>query len=307
MDIVVKDRIFDSGNSDNNDRNQPLIELASSIDDVVGICLVSANVPFTYYVFDSTNNTFVITVSGTPYTITIPPQTVNIAELPLVFASAFSAVSNSTNFQFYVDNTTSQLVIYNTAAASFSLDFTASTAAYDFLGFAATTYSSATVLSLGGIYDNSGIALTSTYTAIVSPFAVNMSGEPQMFLHDRFVGPALNGSIANDTNSADIIGEFRVNTNYQGYITYENPAPVMYQTQIASVKKLHLYLTVGNRTTPLDLEGAKFQIKLRFFCRKKQVDSHGADQFGNANVASVTGGGSVQLRRDVGRGAVFRR
>lgn len=314
MDLVVKDRVFDSGRANNSNKNEPLIELATSIDDVVGVCLVSANIPFTYFVFDSTNNTFVLTVASTPYTITIPAQTVNTAELPLVFANAFSAAgftSSTTptlaSWQFFVDNTTSQLVIYNTSATAFSVSFTGSTAAYDFLGFSATTYNSATVTSLGGINDNSGVALTGSYTAIVSPYAINMSGEPQMFLHDRYIGPALNGAITNDTNASDIIGEFRVNTNYQGYITYENPSPIMYQTQIASVKKLNLYLTLGSRTTPLDLQGAKFQVKLRFFCRKKQVDSFGPDQFGNSNVASVVGGGSAQLRRDVGRGHVFQR
>lgn len=309
MDVIVKDRTFDSGRAGNSNANEPLIELKTSITDIIGACVVSANVPFTYNVFDSSNNTFAM--SGT--TITIPSQTPNAISLPYVLSSAYTlaSVTNAGNYGFFVDNTTSLLVFYNTAGTSFTLDFTASTAAYDQLGFSNTTYSStlhSTLIAAGNtIYGNDDVALTSTYHVLVSPYTVNLSGPAQMYVHCRLLGPAMNGAVTNDSNSGDIIGDFRVNTNYQGTITYENTAPVKYDAQIPSLRKVQLYLTTGSSTTPLDLRGAKWQVKIRFFCRKKEVDTVGQDGNGNRNVSSVSGGGDVQMRDSNARSVLGRK
>lgn len=309
----MKDRTFDSARALNSNANEPLIELKTPIADVVGACIVSASVPFTYYVFDSTNNTFKIGST----TVTVAEQTLNSAALPAELSAAVTkaSVSGAANYAFFVDSTTSKLVVYNTAGTSFTLDFTASTACYAQLGFAATTYSSSLhsdLIAAGTtVYSNDAVALSSSYHVLVSPYSVNLSGPNQMYVHCRYLGPAMNGAITNDSNAADIIGDFRVNTNYQGTITYENPTPVMYECQMPSLRKLHLYLTTGSNTSALDLRGQTYQIKIRFFCRSRQNRTYGTDNGGNANISSVGSGADYQMRQDVKRpkiwnaGAVF--
>lgn len=300
MDIVWKDRTFDSLRANNANANEPLIELKTPIADVVGACVISASVPFTYYVFDSTTNQFKLGST----TVTIPEQTMNSNNLYNELSAAITkaGVSSPGNYVFFVDSTTSKLVIYNTAGTSFTLDFSIANSCYAQLGFSNTTYSSSLhsdLIAAGTtVYDNAGTALTSTYHVLVAPYCVALSGPNQMYVHCRYLGPAMNGAITNDSNSADIIGDFRVNTNYQGTITYENPAPVMYECQMPSVKKVHLYLTVGSNTSALDLRGQTYQVKIRFFCRKRQSQGYGVDAAGNANIASVGSGASYQMRND---------
>lgn len=297
-EYIIKDRVIDSSRAVNSNYNEPIVELKSPINDVVGACIMSANIPFTYYTIDSTNNTFVLQST----TVTIPAQTCNANNFTYVLANAVTAasVSGAANFGFIVDNTTTQLIIYNTAGTSFTIDFTASTAASEALGFAAASYTStlhSTLISGGTtVYGNDDVALNSSYHVLVSPFAANLTGPGQIYVHDKILGPAMNGAITNESNYGDIVGEVRVNTNYQGIITYDNIAPAMYECQTPSIKKLQLYLTLGSRTTSLDLQGQKFQVKIRFFCRKRAQDKYGVDANGNGNVASVGTGASFMLR-----------
>ena len=74
MEVYVKDRVFDSARALNGDPNKPVIEMQTPISDIVGACLIRANVPFTYYVFDATNNTFTVEISGTTTTVRIVPR-----------------------------------------------------------------------------------------------------------------------------------------------------------------------------------------------------------------------------------------
>lgn len=300
MDIIIKDRTFDSGRASNGDANEPIIELKTAITDIVGACLISANVPFTYYVFDSSNNVFRIGAT----TVTIPPQTCNAISLPYVLTTSITTagVSGAANYFFFVDNTTSQLVIYNTTS-SFTMDFTASNNASDALGFAPSTYASATGLT---VYGNDDVQISSAYHFIISPFTVNLSGPSQMYLHCRVIGPAMNGAITNDSNASDIIGDFRVNTNYQGTITYQNVAPVQFSAQIQSLRKVQLYLTTGSATDKTDLRGAKFQAKIRFFCRNNDTNLNGADVAGNRNIKTVDSGGR-SITREMDRSGVGKR
>lgn len=303
MDYVVKDRTFDSLKNINGSTDYPIIELGTSIADIQGACLVSANVPFTYYVFNTTNNQFKMGTTAQTL-VTIPPQTCNAVTLPSILANALSAagVANASNYVFYMDNTTSQLVVYNTQPVSFQMDFTVANNCATTLGFASAVYTAALQSSIGTVYANDGTTLNSTYYIVVSPYCVNLSGPSQMFLHCDYIGPAMAGAITNDSNASNIIGDFRVNTNYQGTITYENIAPEVYLAPIASLKRVKLYLTTGSSTVPLVLNGSPFQVKMRFFCRSKQNNVIGADDRGNRNVNTIDSGGSTQLRPAMAHG-----
>lgn len=303
MEIEIKDRTFDSERASNGDLNQPLIELSQELTDIIGLCVVSASVPFTYYVFTTENNTF--RVSGT--LVTIEPQTLSSTRVGSILKQAFATagVSGASNFEAFVDRTTSQLVIYNTASMAFTLDFTTTTSAFRPFGFAPTTYSSVTAGSLG-LKDNNEAVIPTGYRAIVSPFAVNFAGPTQLYVHDRIFGPAMNGAVTNDSNTSDIIGDFPVNSNYQGTIVYQAAAPVMYNAQISSLKKVNLYLTLGSGSAPLDLRGVPWQVKIRFFCRKGEYGVYGSDQFGNSHVMAMHGSGQPQMRADIPRKRIFR-
>lgn len=67
---------LDSAARDQGDNNQPIFMLQPALSSIMGVKLVSAQIPFTFYVFNEKNNTFSYYPTGdtnaNPVTITIP-------------------------------------------------------------------------------------------------------------------------------------------------------------------------------------------------------------------------------------------
>lgn len=127
-----------SGTSDN-----PTFNVAPGIKDVVGFSMLWANVPFTYYVIDETNNQLGLRDSlGTTYLLVLVNGTYNAINLisQLNEAVVLSGIPSPLNYKWYLDSTTSQLVLYN-ASNIFTL-FVASNGPTQPLGFSVGQYGS---------------------------------------------------------------------------------------------------------------------------------------------------------------------
>jgi hypothetical protein len=314
--LVPIDIVFDSiqvgsenvtGTTDN-----PQFNLRPSLEDVVGVSLLYACVPFTYYVIDTTNNKFRVNLGvgtgSTPLLTAIAeiiPGTYNLTNILLQLEDAIKRTSlvflnpgNGTMWNFFVDDTTSKLVTYldggnHLAWDWFELDFTVANSAHEALGFAARNYRSTT----GSFRDNAEQIITADH--LIAPKVINLSGPNQMYLGSSLAS-TLHGSVRNHASQNQLLGFWPITENYQGIIDVmrETP-PMMYFGQKTSVSNVSFELTIGNRQTyshidisgssvirqHLSLNGEPYQIALRFY---KEVSDEGKNQTHSGNTSTVS-------------------
>jgi len=161
-------------------------------------------------------------------------------------------------------------LMYQTVAAASGSTFSVSfptASAQESLGFpgatTTTTYSSAS----GKVYNNSDVAFNSGAATnyLYSPSAVQLGGPNYLVLRSQFLGGENTVSFAQN-NRAGEIEVFPVNTNFQGMISYAGTGNVRRLTGSASsVSAVDFYLTMGNRTSKLQLNGSPFLLGIRFF------------------------------------------
>lgn len=285
MDLVPVDVILSSGEAN----GESVVNLdypnfiMDELRDVVGVTVLQASIPFSYYVFDNLTNQFKITVTGGSvpatgtYTCTITPGSYNSINLIPQLTNAFTTASPSAlaTFRAWVDVTTSSLVIVNTSGSggAFTVNFAAPiNSAANTLGFYNT--SSVASVSTGSVplLDNNEVSVTGNY--VTSPFSVNLSGDNLLFLHSSLAS-SVYGTVRTHTQSSDILQFMTVNNNYQGMIEWVNPNPTEMKPMTRNtITKANFYFTLGFRTRFqagnverqfLEFRGQTFQLALRFY------------------------------------------
>jgi hypothetical protein len=286
MGLKPIDVIFDSGQVDmgnaTGSTDNPKFTLLPAVEKCVGISLIYANIPFTYYVVDETNNQFKFNGA----LCTIQPGTYNsINIVPQLNLAATNA--GALNTSFFVDSTTSKLVASLTVVGTFTLDFTVGNTVASVLGFDNIIYSSS---STPTIYDNSDVALTNDY--IQAPRVVNLSGPSQMFLNSD-LGSVIYGNVRNQSGARSLLGFWPVNANYQGTIDMIRENPPVIKTSPVNISSLNLNLTIGNRISYgalnnayLSLNGEAFQVGIRFWV-ETDINEFTTDGAGNSVMSST--------------------
>jgi hypothetical protein len=333
FDLEPIDVVFDSdevttSNNATGIRDNPTFIIEPPITDCVGVSLLYANVPFTYYVIDNTNNRFNVTITtggntATNAPCTIAPGTYNSQNIGAqvvnaLVAGAIAAQAGSaaiTNVDAFVDNTDVKLVVRRltgalTAGDSFTLNFNVSNSAARVLGFAETTYSSS---FSSGLFDNQEVAIVGH--ALKSPRVVNLTGPAQMFLYSDF-GSALYGKVRNQKATAPLIGFWPINANYTGTIETFRETPMRIPISSSTISKCTLGLLLGNRirynndgvgdVSYLQLNGEAFQVALRFY-RLVPLDRPSIDAAGNSTTTSFSMKGNVYNPASFTQQDVFKR
>ncbi len=286
------DVVFDSALSNSTAtqaRDTPSFSLLPGIPNCVGMTVLYCQLPFSYYVSDTTNNTFKVQVGSDVYRVYLQPGTYTTTSLvqmmqailniqyssstpelggvqvvvnsgSALFSDLGSAVYNltplvydqSTKITFYVG----AVAYYSTP---FRLDFTESTNCGELLGFSSVVAGGG---SFGGSADTAGLYSSSkanvydnTETLIgntnyyEAPYTVNLSGPPYLYLHSTLASGLPYGAVRNATAKDDIIQDVVVNNNYQGVIQYSNPYPQRVQFTKTTITSASFYWTLGNRTS----------------------------------------------------------
>lgn len=125
MDLVPIDVILSSGeaNGDSVVNLDAPNFIMDELRDVVGVTVLQASIPFSYYVFDNLTNQFKITVTAgtspaqSTYTCTITPGSYNSINLIPQLTNAFATARNSSNT---VDNTLMTVLPIQSACLSAS-------------------------------------------------------------------------------------------------------------------------------------------------------------------------------------------
>ena len=255
---------------------------------VVAIKFISAEIPFSYYVFKSSNNTFSLAENGGPdTTITIPVGNYTSGEIITVLGTLLTAATVvGATYVVTISNQTNKLTFTGSGGtlANFQLTFgsvggTGNTSPRLYLGFE------------GG----------STYTpslVLTAPNPVNLSGANYLYLNSLAIGSLLDCNLAFGSvnlgggNGSIQVARIPVNVAPGGVILYNDPVPDFWFDVgvIENLQSLDLYLSLGNQGSsativPLSLNGLNFSVKVGILRRKTTDDQTQGGGFNQGRVA----------------------
>ncbi len=259
----------------------PLFLLGKPLNNVAAIKILEAQIPFSYYVFNSgptpmqTNNQFTLTenVLGTPFTttVTIPEGNYTYLTMPGVLASALNAASNyGLTYTVTYNQTLMTLTITNSASDAgdwFQLNFGANindvgqTNPRLWLGFS-------------GGPNRSGNSTGSANTAILNaPSVVQLTGPNYIYICSRFLGgmvklflPSTSQGVYGLGADGPQVAKVPMITNPGGVVNYKDPDPQKWfdLDSLANMAQIDFYCVLGtaNSMVPLTFNGNSFSIKL---------------------------------------------
>lgn len=240
--------------------NEPIFIFQRDIHEVQGLKVIAAEIPFSYYVFNSTNNTFILTEitppgAGVPLTVTMNVGNYTSTTLAIELERALEA-AGVLDYTVTFDSATLKYTISTTGGEDFSLTFGSSTDLGItnprlWLGFPA------------------GVS-TSTAGVLVAPNAAHVSGPDYLLLCSKRLGLLTNetfkrGALA---QSGPILAKIPVNVNPGGIILYTDPDIEKYfdvdATVISDVDFFIAWGTADGGLQLLDFNGLSFSLKVVF-------------------------------------------
>lgn len=245
----------------------PQFYVGKPLTNVAAIKILEVQIPFTYYVFNSTNNTFTLTEAGGipgSATVTVPVGNYSsitiLSALGTALSSASTAIGNSYTYTVSFSATTQLLTITKTGAGIFTLTFGAglsdpgNTNPRLWLGF-------------------SGGANVGTATTLVSPSVIQLTGPNYIYINSRAIGSLINvylpgNGLINPTNAgADGVQIARIPiTSQPGGVTFwQDPVPLMwFETGNTTFSgSIDLFCTLGtNDLVPIQFNGGSFVVKM---------------------------------------------
>jgi hypothetical protein len=263
--------------------NWPLYRL-EAIHNIVGLKVVSASIPFTYYTFNSNNNTFTLTESegGGAQTVTIPPGNYNVTTFITAAETALEAAStaagNNNAYTVTYSGTTGKLTFVNDAGGvnTFTLTFGSSTDngltnPRFLLGF------------------NAGAATSSTSQSLTAPNAAMIQGDNYIYINCGLGNGIKNYIPLTESNggggATPMIACVDVNVDAGEIITWvdENPQ-YFFSKEIDHISSIDFYLTLGNSPFKLDLNGQPFKLKIGILTRASTTAKTQTPSFQNRRV-----------------------
>jgi hypothetical protein len=220
--------------------------------------ILEVQIPFSYYVISTENQTFIWSNGITTYAATIPIGNYTTTTLTPALTTALNASlpGSSRTFTVTYSDLTGKLTFAATGA--FSFQFGAPTNSGNknprlILGFP------------GGETFSSGLTL-------VAPNAALVTGPNYIYVNSQQLGglvqavlPAGAVNLANGGRGPQV-AKVGVNANPSGVILWSDPDPQKWFSlqDIGSLNSLDFYLTLGNNSaqTPLRLNGLSFSIKV---------------------------------------------
>lgn len=237
---------------------------------VKGMKVLSAEIPFSYYVFTLTNNSFeVSTTASGPWTlVSIPPGNYTKDTIPPVLKSIIEAAVPGT-------------VTVSYSSATLKLGFASTASLY--LRFVENPLVSPR-LWIGfnaGVYGFTGAG---TFTA---PNVALLSGPNYLYINSIQFGQLTNNYLPTgfspfNGNTGPQIAKVPVTVDSGDVIYYNDPDPQKYFDigDTNSIQKIDFYLSVGTSEAVLDLNGLSFSLKLALLVEKMNQDE---SQSGYAN------------------------
>ena len=236
----------------------PLYYFTSRKLNVAAFKVLQAEIPFVYDVINTANNTFIYTLNGTPYTITIPSGTYTAPQLAAILQTLLDDINPGFTVTF--STVTLRFTFTNPTADTWSLTFASRATPYSILGFLPATITSASGLS----------------SEIVSPTVAQVSGPFYLYVNSSKVGSLVNCNLTDGSRTAGVgpeVARIPVNVQYGSVIFYNDPCPEKFFDFFAGIQfnTFDFYLTAGSNQyqKPLDMKGTAWSLKIGLLCYRE--------------------------------------
>lgn len=267
--------------------NWPVFDIGGglqSLQNVVALKVISASIPFSYYVFTSQNNTFQLFELGpnaTPSTITITPGNYTFSDMITELELRMS-LTNSPNGCTYT-------IVFNqsTNKFTFTSDGLAGTTAFN-LVFDLTSDNTCPKWFLGFNSGNN----QSTLLDLTSSNVCLLSGPNYLYVNSQKYGQLTNnvlpnGSLNTGGNRGPQLTRIPINASPGDVIEFVDPNPNMFFSigTSNSLQEIDLYLTLGNFSTLMDFNGLSFAIQLGILVQRESSSASGTGGLQSGRVA----------------------
>lgn len=257
----------------------PLYQLGKPLSNVAALKILEAQIPFTYYIFNSLNNNFLLSESdgGGNVTVTIPVGNYDSTTILAAMNTALNTVSaNSHTYTTTYSALTQKLTVTSNAGTTLTFTFTFGS------GVADAGYTNPMLwLGFAG-----GANLSTTSQVLVAPYVIQLTGANYIYVNSRSLGSLVhlylpgNGILNAPGAGADgpQIAKVPITSQPGGVTYWQDPVPEMW-FDVGNVQfggNLDFYLTLGNAQfqAPLLLNGASFSLKLGMLTNTSSHNSY---------------------------------
>ena len=263
---------IDSWVGDEGTTNHPIFNLQPLIADCIGIRIVSAQVPFSWYVINNDNNTMTLTdnISAGPTNtiITLPIGNYNAHTI----ADALTIELTKSVFANYT-------VVYDSILQKLKITSNKSEAWY--LTFPSTLFQQSLMTYIGG----SDIQVNNTAAGgtgiLILPFTVQITGPNYLLLNSNLGSRIRRNTRTNGYSTWDppVLAKIPITCNPGEIIFYNDPQQGNYYFEItdSSIQSIDFYFTLGPFETPseVDFNGQAFSLVLGVLTSKTSIITKG--------------------------------
>jgi hypothetical protein len=238
------------GDNNNSGRFNLFEDIIADDDEILGVELVSATIPNSFYNLsnNNSNNTITFKEGANAYTtITIPSGSYDILELSDKLKTLLEAQSttwgNSYTYTFSYDKINNLLTITNSGNDAI-FDFTTNTTCRRFLGF---TSSIQTINSANGITSDRAVDITDTRNSIYVRL------------------PNLSNSKVIESNSgkySNVVAQIPVELSRNNFFTYDPPTKFICELVQKQINSIDINITYQEETNPVNFERADWECNL---------------------------------------------
>jgi hypothetical protein len=245
----------------------PLFKLVTPIPNIAAVKVLEVQIPFSWYVINAGNNTFVVADGLSTRTVTIPIGNYSATSLATQLGTSLGVG--------YTVTASTQASTPNTGKFSIAGGgpFTLTFGAADDLGVTNPRL----ILGFPAGVTSSGVGST-----IIAPYCYQVTGPDYIYLNSRSFGTTITSVLPGGAASlgkgsiGPQITKIPVTVQPGGVLYWQDPAPLYWMAfeNLPLLTQFDLYLTLGNNAlgTVLNLNGLSFSVKL------------GLLQFSNENV-----------------------
>lgn len=249
----------------------PVFQLSNSLQQIAYMKLLEAEIPYSFYPFNTSNNTFNFSDTGGSYVATIPAGQYTITTLAAALSASLNALTTlappgavySTSF----NNQTQKLEI-TSQAGDFSFTF----------GTSADKGDTNPRLLLGF---NAG-ASNSFNKVLIGNNVASITGPNYLYVNSASLGPLFNMYATSSEPSSEgglgpHLAKIPINSNPGGLITWKDPCPQQWfdMENLNILQRFDFFLTLGGTQTekPLKMNGQPFSLKFGVLVVDGSLDS----------------------------------
>jgi len=241
------------------------------VEDLAYMRIIDVQIPFTYYVYNQFNNTFILTEStgGLATTVTIPPGNYNSATfIPMIITALNTASANHYTYTVTDSASTQKFTFHNSAGGTNTFSFTfggTDDQGFDnprlWIGFPAGTTTSTTAQNL--VAPNAPMIQGPNYLYLCS----DKGHQVRQFLTRKTIqgGGSFQGG-----SSGPQVCKIPVNVNAGGLIEWTNMSPNWFRFE-GDLDQIDWFCTLGNDPRKIAFNGQSFSLKMGMLIEHTQV------------------------------------